>query len=116
LSIRIEKLAAEGTMEGEGDVVRNVITSTIQFLYQRHTPVGTPGEPGVPLQLQSAAIATLGNVGNMVPVMKGDVKEVPNEALQSLLEVLREFAKDYAYWMKRGEARQLAAKQLVRQN
>jgi hypothetical protein len=63
-----------------------------------------------------AAIAILGNVGIIVPVMKGDVKEVPNEALQSLLEVLREFAKDYADWMKRGGARQLAAKQLVRQN
>ena len=76
-----------------------VITPELQFLYQRYMPEGTRGAFGVPLKLQSAAMVTLGNMGNMVPISQGEVKEDLQEALDSLLKRLRSFTKRFADMM-----------------
>jgi hypothetical protein len=70
LSVYIELQAARGEIQAKGDVVKDVITSTIDYRYQRYNPEGTPGDFGVPLELQSPAIVTLGNVGNIVAIMQ----------------------------------------------
>jgi hypothetical protein len=105
LSVFIEVKAASGEIEPNSGVVREIITSALDFRYQRYTPEGTLGEFGVSLQLQSAAMVTLDNLGNMVSIIQGEVKEDRNEALDSLLKTLRNWAMDFADMMDKKDKR-----------
>jgi hypothetical protein len=103
LSVYIELKAAKGEIEAKDDVVRDVIISKLQFLYQPDTPEEAPGVFGVPLQLQAVSLVSRGNKGKTVTIIQGEVKEDQQEAMESLRKKLRNITMSIADLMDKKE-------------